>query len=512
MVYARDTLELHSTVSDLIPADAPLTAWNSTRNVIFRNNENLRVPGDTPTLTGNTDAIVAMVYVERLGTGFRVLANTTSVKLSDGSTYWDITPPGWATAGPYSIYTSAVCNGLAVLNCSEVGPFYWDGDTNNVMKPLPGWPSGRKCNAIRAHKNFLFAIGMTDTGGNEVLWSDAAGPGEIPQTWAPAPDNLAGSVVLAPLFEPCMDALSMRDEFLIYKRQAIWAASFVGGQFVFAFREVFGEHGLAATNALTRGPDDQHLFVAAVGDVYITDGNQVRSVLDARAQRAFYADFTSEPNPVLAAVSLQREKLGVVIYPQQGSTTATQALLYDFVSGDIGFRDMPSVLCAESGRLLSEIGDRNRWDGADGDWDPSTTAWDETLSVQSNDDVLVGTVSGVFCISDPTGNDFATGPVQTRLSKLGLSFGSTQDRKQVKALWPKVTGRTGDTLTFRVTAQEHATGPVTLSEPLTYTIGQSDPLDVFLTGRYFGMEVTSLGGAPWRMGTIDVEYRGVGRW
>jgi hypothetical protein len=521
MTYSRETLSLHSTVTDLLPSEAPASAWNEVRNVAFRNGEAARVSGDERVFPGVSDPVLAMTFCRVSGVAYWLLVTEAHVWVTDGSLTYDVTPGDWylapvqlpdgrLSAGTVT-YTTCIANGLPVVNASNREPYYWDGNTASRLMNLPDWPAGRTCQAMRSHKNFLFAIGMLDTGGNEVLWSDAAGPGEIPQKWTPAPDNLAGSVVLAPLFEPCLDALTMRDELLIYKRQSIWAASFVGGQFVFAFREVFNEHGLAATGALTRGPDDQHLFVAAVGDVYLTDGTRVASILDGRAQRAFYADFTSEQNPILCAASLQRQKLALVIYPRQGDTTATQALLYDFTSGDIGFRDMPYTLCAESGALLEDVGDRNTWDGTPESWDAAQTVWDQRISVQSNDDVLIGTSAGVFCITSGA-QDFASGPVAASLSKRGLAFGAPEGIKQVRSLWPRVTGRMGDTLTFRLMAQDSVNGPVRLGPPMVFTIGQEGPLDGFISGRFLGVEVTSNGGAPWRMPAIDMELKRVGRW
>jgi hypothetical protein len=514
MTYSRESLALHSTVTDLLPSEAPASAWNAVSNVAFRNGEALRVSGDERVSPDITGSIAAMIFCRVSGVGYWVIVTDTRVLATDGSLTHDITPLDWLAA-PVRLgtetYTTCIANGIPVINVSNREPYYWSGDILSPLVHLPGWPAGRTCRCMRAHKNFLFAIGMLDTGGNEVLWSDAAGPGELPQTWAPAPDNLAGSVVLAPLFEPCLDGLTMRDEFFVYKRQSIWAASFVGGQFVFAFREVFNEHGLAATGALTRGPDDQHLFVAAVGDVYLTDGTRVASVLDGRAQRAFYADFTSEPDPVICAATLMREKLALVVYPRQGDTKATQALLYDFTSGDIGFRDMPFTFCAEAGARLEDVGDRNTWDGAPSPWEDASSAWDAKIGVQSNDDVLIGTDDGVFCITSGA-LDFAGGPIRASLTKTGLAFGAPEALKQVRSLWPRVVGRKGDTLTFRLLGQDTVDGPVTLGPPMTYTIGQGQPLDSFMSARLLGIEVTSVGGAPWRMPVIEMDVRRVGRW
>ena len=83
-------------------------------------------------------------------------------------------------------------------------------------------------------------------------------------------------------------------------------------------------------------------------------------------------------------------------------------------------------------------------------------------------------------------------------------------RKVVTRLWPKVAGVDGQTLTFRISAQETTEGPTTFGPVMTYTIGQDSSLDTFVSGRFLGITVESNGGTPWQVGSIDMEYREVG--
>jgi hypothetical protein len=202
----------------------------------------------------------------------------------------------------------------------------------------------------------------------------------------------------------------------------------------------------------------------------------------------------------------------MIAYPKGGSTLATQAVYFDFRSGDIGFRDMPETYCIEAGRLLQDVGTQNQWDGDPASWDSDMTQWNASVSLMSNDDVMIGTSLGVFCITNEQSTDFATGPVTAVIFKLGLAMGDTETRKQIYTLWPKVTGRTGDVLSFRVMSQDISGGPVTMSDPLPFAIGQQEPINLFLQGRWVGFEITSVGGAPWVMGSLDIEYQGVGKW
>lgn len=505
MSAVRETLALHSVAPDLMPADAPMEAWNTSNNVAFRNGEAVSIGADASFFASHTGK--AMAYVEPNDTPFWVIAERGIITAFDGTTEYDITPAGWTPLNPDGVWTSCVISGLAVINCSGLDPVWWDGNPANACTVLPDWPSGGRCLAIRAHKNFLFAVGFVSESGARVRWSDAAEAGVIPQEWAPSATNLAGFVDLAPLRSGCLDAVSMRDDLLIYNERSIHAATFTGTNDVFAFRKVFAETGIAATNAITSGPNDEHLFVGSSGDVFVTDGVDVKSVLDGRAQRAFYEDFQGPTIATYSAATLQREKMGIIAYPKTGDSTGTRALLFDFATGDIGFRDMEGCYCLASGRALASVTTQNEWDADSQSWYLDRSAWNFALGAATVDDVLVARVDGVFTLG---AGELA---LPATLEKSGLAFGNPQARKMVSRVWPKVIGTPGDVIRFRIGGQETANGTTALGPVMEYEIGAEQALHCLVQGRFLTLLVDSDDTAePWRLGTIDVEYREVGKW
>lgn len=505
MSYGRETLVLHSMAPDLLPEDAPLEAWTSADNVVFRNQETVAARQDRDVFTDLVQSARTMVYVEPFDSGYWVIANEAGIWAHDGASAYEITPAGWAPAA--GTWTSCVVNGLAVVNVSTADPVYWPGTTPQICVPLPDWPAGGRCLAMRAHKNFLFAVGMVSEGGQRVRWSDAAEAGIIPQEWTPAADNFAGFVDLAPLSSSCVEAMTLRDDFVVYKRESIWSFTFVGGNTVFQVRKLWAERGAAATNGVCRGPNDEHLFIGSDGDIYLTDGVNMRSVLDGRAQRTFYADFNEPSDGVYSAATLTREKMGIVAFPRAGHSDGTRALLFDFASGDISFRDMPAVRCMAEGRMLEDVGQANEWDADAGSWDADPQAWNHRISAASVEDVLMGTVAGQKLLA---GGALA---LAASVEKSGLAFGDPQRRKVLARVWPKVSGRAGDQLTIRVGGQEISGGSVSLSPPAIYEIGRDQAVDVFATGRFLTLIVEADDQvAPWRVGSVDVEIRGAGKW
>jgi hypothetical protein len=348
---------------------------------------------------------------------------------------------------------------------------------------------------------------MISEGGQRVRWSDAAEAGQIPPEWTPSQSNFAGFLDLAPMSSDCVDGRTGRNAFLIYKRESIWSLSFVGGNAVFQARKMFSEAGCAATNAVTSGPSDEHVFIGSDGDIHVTDGVTVQSVLDGRAQRFFYADFSNSAGGVFSCAGLSREKLAVLCFPASGATAGTRALLFDFASGDISFRDMPEVLCMAEGRFLEDVGDANIWDGDAEVWNDDATAWNRFISGASVQDIVMGTATEQMLFWG--GRD--TLPV--RLEKSGLAFGNPQSHKMIARVWPKIRGRKGDVVTFRLGGQSVAGGPVSLADPVDFVIGSGQPIDAFQQGRFLTLIAESTPAVqPWSLASIDIEFRELGKW
>jgi hypothetical protein len=357
---------------------------------------------------------------------------------------------------------------------------------------------------MRSHKNFLFAIGRLDIDASLVSWSDAAEAGTIPATWAPAADNLAGDVVLMAGVDPCLDGLTLRDSFVVYKGGSIWALDFTGEpRVVFAARKMFDHTGLASTNALA-GDQTRHLYIDASGDVMETDGTGAGSVLDGRAQRTFYLDLAEFPQGKCAAASLQREKSILLAYPREGDANAMRAIAIDLSSGDIGFRDMDRVECMAAGRYIQAPGSGD-WDDDAAAWKTDKSAWNEAFSGATKDDVVAGGDAGFTLLgAGDTMDCFA--------QKLGLAFGNPDRRKLVSRMWPKITGTEGRPVSLRVGGQETPDGPVSWAAAQNYLVGQDAPLDVMVTGRYLAIEMDAAPGDPFRISSFDVTYVETGRW
>ncbi|MFT3973157.1 MAG: hypothetical protein QM699_06830 [Amaricoccus sp.] len=510
--YVRETVELHGSFPDLIPQDAPATGWNNTNNVYFLNGETRRVAGDLPVMgTPLTDPRTVCFYTDAAGQPYWVYAGPGGIYCTDGVNHFDITPAtGW-TPEATGIYTSSSYNGFVIINCTTERPVYWPGTPASKCLPLPGWPNTWRCMSIRPHEQFLFAVGMLNEAGfQRVRWSDAAEAGTMPQQWEATAENLAGFVDCLPSHSPCIDGHTCRDAFLVFKGQSIHEFVFVGGNTVFNARRLFTGVGLAGVNGVTDGPSDQLLFAGSDGDWYKTDGVQYASVLEGIAQQTFYSESDEDLLGKLASVTLSRLSISWLFYPMRGETIANRAICYTWATGEVSFRDMQPVFSAASGRLLSDATLQNSWDGAVGVWNTDRNVWNYSLSGSTGEDVIAG-VDGASLLAFEN-SDIEANPLPGYAIKQGLAFGDAQRRKMVKAIWPKVRGALGDQILIRAGGQETTNGPVTWSDAQPYVIGSGLPVETFVEGRYLALEVSSENGSPWALGTIDVEFRGLGLW
>lgn len=508
--YSRETVNLHGAYPDLIPADAPVEAWNSANNVWFQDGQSRRVPGDTPVFPGHLggEPLACVFYTNGFGEPYWIYATISGVYALDASGYSDISPAGWAATSD-SVITFEAFNGFVTVNDSLGGPFYWSGAIGSPCEDLPAWPGGWRCISLRSHKGFLFAIGRLDMGGQQrVSWSDAAEAGTMPDSWDPDADNLAGFVDLLPAASPCIDGLTIGDDFLVFKGESVHAFTFIGGNDVFGNRKRFSDIGMSTVNGWCKGPNERALFFGSDGDIYATEGIGYVSILDGKAQRTYFADADPDQFGRACAATLFRSELSIMAYPTAGNVRADRAVLFDWRSGDVSFRDMPQISCMAGGRYLVDV-TSNSWEDDPDEWNDDEGPWNAQLSPVTADDVVGASVAGFWWL---TGTNDETQPLAAYLLKEGLSFGTAQARKLASRIWPKVTGQPGDRLSVRVGGKDAEDGATEWAGAQEFTIGAGQSVDAFIEGRYLSIEVASIDAGEWVFGSVDIEFRHVGGW
>jgi len=236
-----------------------------------------------------------------------ILSCGDAVLAFDGSNWDDIGIPAAYNGVDIDSWSGGLLGTVPVINASGTFPQYWpDNNTAVALEYLPWdgvntWEDvGNSCRILRTYKQFCIAMDMQE-GANEfpdvVRWSNPADAGDVPASWDETdPSNLAGRNVLSGNLGAVIDGMQLRDTFVIYRERGITVMDFVGGQFVFNFRNFTSTFQLAGTNCIAE-VEGKHFYLTA-NDIVVNDGNNITSVLQNRA-RSFllaFADVTDMKN------------------------------------------------------------------------------------------------------------------------------------------------------------------------------------------------------------------------
>ena len=204
-------------VSDIAPWDLPPEALSDGINFRLSANKLQSVGGTKPTAPPIGDQLGHINQSKDFSSNSTwVVCGESDIYLYDGTAYTPIAGSLSRSDSRFSnldstLWSTAKIGQVIFFNHPQLYPLYWvdDGSTGGEVKPLP-WHEGEEtwdekgysCKLIRAHKNFLFALGMQEGGEyfpDKVWWSNPAEPNGIPFSWRPTfeqPDSIAGYVSL----------------------------------------------------------------------------------------------------------------------------------------------------------------------------------------------------------------------------------------------------------------------------------------------------------------------------
>lgn len=320
-----------------------------------------------------------------LGFNWWVILGTVNAYALETSNEYNISPAVAfsAISNPHQ-WSSTLLNGIPVVTNGLDKPHYWNGNSATDFVILPGWPAATSCAFIVAFRFHLFALNITNGGGNfdnMILWSDATQPGAVPTTWAAAPGNEAGSAFLADTAGRCVAGRPLGNQLMIYKPGSFYAIEYAGQQpsNIFIVRPAVRSAGLLSPHCLQTVSDlngvERHIIVGN-DDVLINDGAVARSIADPRIKRALKnsIDETNKLNCFTIWDKTQRELW--VCVPESGSQFATKAHIWDGGRDTWVTRDLNSVKYGTTG-FVNDTAPSNSWNSDANQWNSDTTIWNE---------------------------------------------------------------------------------------------------------------------------------------
>lgn len=492
---------------DLPAEDVPEDMWSDGINVYNREQSMRRVGGYDEYAEANWPAGLKPVFILPVETPVFAYwiyvadnAGAVVIYVTDGTTHWNITPTTPPTDIRIGYWTGDLLNGVPVLNNGVDPPWWWDGQTSNAMTVLPDWPAGQACRALRSFKYHLFALGVT-RGGTEypdlVVWSDSAEPGAIPSSWTPGPGTDAGEVTLGDTQGGVIDGGKLRDGFIIYKNYSTTYCTYIGGNFVFSFRDTPAiTHGIQSQNCIAEDGGYAYIFT---GDDFVRhDGQRSDSVCTDKIRLSLVGRV--DPNKFHEAVVTSRhltDEVWVAI-PVLDQEYLTLAFVYNTRTGNWGKRSLPGVTHIEFG-IVGNEGAISDWDSDSESWDSDETRWDEAAYSESANELLMTDYSGQrLLIVDRIDNNAGV-DLEASLVRESYPIGTATRNLTVTEIWPHIDGDVGQTFTVRLGGQLNYGDQISWCPPMTYTIGQQpNKVDCFAVGKYVSVSFESKGGKAWR--------------
>lgn len=380
-------------VADVNERKLPDGAWSDGRNVRFDGYTAAKVRGSR-VVQGSLSAAPYSLFAHTTfdGSQFICYAGLTEVYTVNNNAHYQLTRTnisGTATlysTDPTQLWTGGVLGGLLFLNNGVDVPQVQVTPTASCrLSNLPNWPTTitTRCAVMRAYRNYLVALDITkgpQRYRQMVKWSSSADPLTVPTTWNEADTTAdAGENSLSETNGTVIDCLPLRDINIIYKDDAIHGMQFIGGQFIFRFYQIFNGVGLLAKRCVAAF-EQYHCFVGNDLDVYVHDGNSIRSIgqdkwrdwLRTNVDGSLFERMFVVANPVTTEIW--------ICIPDGTQDYTSKAIMWNWRKDTWGVRDLNNISSgAVSGIESSDY--LTLWSTVVGDWASNGATWGELDSL-----------------------------------------------------------------------------------------------------------------------------------
>lgn len=443
-----------------------------------------------------------------------------------GVTHTEITR---TSGGDYSTnngedWNGCIFQGIPIVNNGADPPQFWNNPgVATDLANLTNWPANTSAKVVRAYKNFLVALNLTESSTakpHRVRWSDAADPGTLPSSWDyTVATNLAGARDLNdPEAGGVLDGLQLQDAFVIYKEHSTWVMRFIGGEFIMATSQFSNSSGLLNARCMTFGPNGTSHFVVTRDDVVLFDLRDIKSLVDDRVRKELFRDI--DPSSTAKSFTFTDKKNNRVYfcYASEGASIVNKAMVWDWKFNTFTFEDFIGN-CAAIGPI-ELTADSVTWSSSEAgvSWQEYQGRWSQG-NVFSDQDILVGDEDAVKFYKLDFGLEFNGAPIAAYVERSGLPF-TGRDRqgnpkadlttiKQIIRLWPKIVG---GPLNIRVGVQDKVDGPITWSDAISYNPDNQTYIDLEtpISGRLISFRYETEGDEEFRIDGMDYEFNIIG--
>jgi hypothetical protein len=502
----------------------PLEFWTTVRGARVTNGKISRIGGSTSIgLADVTGVLQIEAFRPYNSPGALLLLKTDSIWHTDGSNATDVSRlVGGAYTAIANGWTYTNLNGLPILTNPADKPQVATSFPISNFVDLPNWPATWLADGLRSFKNFLIALNLVISGTEypyQLGWSNVADAGTVPADWSTgSAASLAGLLALTEFEGPIIDALPLRDLFVIYKDYQAFVLT-LGGNNVFQSRATFPK-GLMAKNCVVLVPiEGGRHFCVGRDDIYLSNGNAEQSLVDERLRDWFFDQLTDENKRLVNCRHHPEKKEVWIFYPSSaGLTVNDTALIWNYTgwpNKDAWYihniTSNPVVIPAIF-NIASDVDDS---------WAVDEEAWedDEDRWISASQDFAKRKLVGLDTAGDLVYIDDSAPSLTATIERTGLAIAGKDYKgqlvmdpdvmKQINAVWPRFTG-VGDCNLY-VGAQEHTSqDSVVWNGPYAFTIGEDFRVPCYARGRLLAIrfELTDANAATFVGYDLELEAAG----
>jgi len=492
---------------DVSPSLLPINSVNSITNIDFWSGyprtlnavSAVTVPSTTPyTMVSYLgDGLIYTGYAGPTGvyawSPLNTQINITPASGLSSGTQWDSTAFGeWGifsngvpTQAPHAISATSTQSGgkLAPL------PGFNAPDATGTATPI------RSCKLIRTHRNILWGANFVENGlsyPNRVRWSTSSITDALPTTWGVQPGNDAGQVDLEFIGGEIVDMASVGDVMFIGGTGGIWAARWIGGNYIYKFSQITSLNGPRGPKCLANLGDVA--IVLTLNDLILFDESSQQSILVGRMTELI----RQFKNAQLVYISSIRQLY--VFYQLQNETGFQHALIWDRDTNTFGQRDFTQSFTSTGGIIIPVLAPTLTWDTDTQTWAQSLQQWDPAQNIFLS--YVGGNATGIYGNSNTP---------QTWTISRTSSPSDDNDTIRVRSIEVDVTGYTPQQVKIRLGSQQSIGEAIRWGPQRSYEVGTYKQLrhDDLISGRYISWEVSGLGSS--RINNVRLYFKTKGQ-
>lgn len=526
MLVPVTDLTKYGVIRDVEDYLLPPNAWTDSRNVRLHDGRIERMGGSKAVLDPPSVAPYWLLHTSNAAKQSHWLyAGLTKVYTFTSGAHTDISR---AVGGPYAATADGLWNGgllpgIPVINNSVDAPQMWNPvSAATPLAILTNWPATDRCAIIRAFKNYLFALDMTVGGTrfpHRLKISHPADPGSVPSSWDetdPTKDVISRDIGDEESYG-LVDAVRLGSLMMLYKDRSTHYAQFIGGTQKWKTDVLFDQSGLLADHCCVAFAQGRQHFLHTGDDVIVHNGQERQSVLEKRDRRWLLSNMDTTNYGRSFCVHYAEQGECWFCFPGAGATWPNLALVYNFLDGDVTFRELDAASFIAPGQIPLETSDP--WDSDAGSWDSDTTPWDELAHqpfvrrlLQAKPDATK--LFHLEATSQFNGVDINAYVERTGLDLIGMTPAGEVVRDQrslriIRGIWLNATGQP---IQVQVAIQAEIGGSIAWQAPQTFTPGVDEKVefDEGLNTRLFGVRFSMpvAGSCSIQSYRVDVEPTG----